>query len=776
MTNDNEEKQQIPEDAIWFYYDTCNFSIIPLGVNNADEPEKKPSLTTWDKYKTERPTREEIQQWINDGLFKNIGVICGHVSGDLVIVDIDDETIPEICKINWESILKSGAWPGKTGKGYQIWCRHHGNPGGIKKLLKYHIEYRANNGYCVAPPSIHPNGNIYSFIGIKNYSELPILIKKDVQQIFNEMKKKIGETWNIKDKPTFTGSQKTDAISEYSKCVEIALNSITSKGLRYYTIYGIASAFYFKKIPLDMALQRIKQFNMEKCVPPHSNEIVEQAVKGAYQKDAHRYGCEFWMDDAELCPYENIMECPHGKKKAKQELAKKYNIFTYKEKENDKKEKYYVKDGVICPRLADLIQNEYDFHFSTTIDNKEIFYYNDGVYHNNGETTISMIAEDYMEDLSTVHRKNEVISHIQDANYVSREVFNTDIELLNLENGVYNIKTKELQPHSPERFFINKLNVKYNKDATCPKIQKFLSEVIYKEDIPVIQEFFGYCLHRRYDIHKACMFLGGGKNGKSTVIRLLVKMLKDDNVSNKALQDLMYNRFAINSLYGKLLNAAADISDQALDNTGLFKQLTGEDRVDAEKKFKDSYGFTNYAKFLFSANTLPKTKDESYAFYRRWILISFPNTFEGKKCNKNLIDEITTEDELSGLLNWSLQGLERLMENGDFIYSKSVDDVMEQYKTMSDPIYAYCKKFLQCDEKEHVLKDELWKHYSKWCEENKLPKIPKNILTRELSKNLSEMRIGRTGGKGHQKHAFMGIKWQKQDNPTTKTTGEKPLW
>jgi len=297
-----------------------------------------------------------------------------------------------------------------------------------------------------------------------------------------------------------------------------------------------------------------------------------------------------------------------------------------------------------------------------------------------------------------------------------------------------------------------------------PINKKVFSEVVYKHDISVLQEFIGYCLYKKYHIHKATMFLGGGKNGKSTAINLLIALLGKENVANKELQEIIYNRFATSSLYGKLLNASADISSKALSKTGKFKELTGGDYVEAEAKFKDSFNFTNYAKFLFSANALPKASDDSYAFYRRWILISFPNTFDGKTCDPNLLEKLTTEEELSGFLNWAVDGLQRLLANGEFSYGKTVEDVMELYKTLSDPVYAYCTEFLKNQIGGHILKENLYKHYVKWCKEKQLPIIPKNILTGNLAKHLSDIKMGRIGGKGNQKPAYLDIGWKIEDN------------
>ena len=764
---ENQPTSKDIEKWVWWYHNQ-GFSIIPL-----KEKDKRPNIDKWEKYHQQQPTKEEIQTWLDQELFKNIAVICGHVSDDLVVIDIDDEKIPKDIGLKLDKIAETGAWIVKTGKGYHIYCKHHGNPGGIKKPLKYKIEYRANRGYVVAPPSIHPNGKQYTFMGIKKPEDLPELEEKDVKSMFQDFKEKIGNAWNIKPSKakTQTPSMKDkDKIRGYPRCVEIALNKVTKHPMRYYTIYGIASSFAMNNIPKEMAMKRIERFNMEKCSPKHKNHIVEQAVNGAYKEGSKKYGCEFWMDQAETCPYENIGDCYYGNLKIKRELAKEYKIFKWGEKTNkETKETYPVKTGVVFPNLAELIINEFDYHFVTTTDTKEIYYYNGGIYHSQGENIIRNISEEYMEQLSSKHGKNEIEDHIRDKNYKPRTIFNTPKHLINLANGIYNLRTKQLIPHNPKYFFINEIPVEYNPDAKCPKIIKFLKEVIDEKNIPCIQEFIGYCLFRDYPIHKAFMFIGSGKNGKSTTINLITTFLGRTNIANKELQQLTYDKFAKSKLYGRLINAAADISSSSLGSTGTFKGLTGGDYTDAEKKFMDSFEFKNYAKMVFSANTLPKTKDDSYAFYRRWILINFPNTFEGKECEPYILDKLTTPQEMSGLFNWAIKGLERLLKQNKFTYEKTVEDIRNQYKTLSDPVFAFCQKFLTSETSGYLIKKDVYKRYNEWSNENDLPVTPKNMFTQDLEKHLPNMQSGRSRINGRLTQVYNYINWKME-----KTVDENP--
>ncbi|GAI17012.1 unnamed protein product, partial [marine sediment metagenome] len=101
--------------------------------------------------------------------------------------------------------------------------------------------------------------------------------------------------------------------------------------------------------------------------------------------------------------------------------------------------------------------------------------------------------------------------------------------------------------------------------------------------------------------------------------------------SNLSLQAIEYQRFAVADLFGKLVNLYADIPSTKMEHVGVFKMLTGGDTIGAEKKFRDRFGFNNYARLVFSTNKPPKVDEDTLAFWRRWIMINLPNKFEGGK-------------------------------------------------------------------------------------------------------------------------------------------------
>ena len=384
-----------------------------------------------------------------------------------------------------------------------------------------------------------------------------------------------------------------------------------------------------------------------------------------------------------------------------------------------------------APIYGEAIKQKY--RFATHMHSHVIYVYTDGIYEPIGEEVIREEARKMLGEEATEHRVNEIVAHIRETTFTPPEKFNPPLELVNLENGILNIFTGELLPHTPDIIFLNKLPVRYDPNASCPKIMQFLSEVVDEDNIPLLQEIAGYCLLRDYPFARAVMLVGNGNNGKSTFLNLLMRFLGEKNVASPSLQSLIYNRFSVAELFGKLACIHADIPNQKLTQTGMFKMLTGNDRIFADVKMKKPFEFKNYAKLLFSANELPPTNDTSIAFWRRWILIRFPNTFPegGEKTDPEILKKLTTPEELSGFLNWALEGLKRLLDQKGFTMTKSEREVEREWVARSDSLRAFVMDYVERGDG-WTSKDDFYQAYTRFCEEHDLVAIEKAAVGRRL--------------------------------------------
>jgi len=405
----------------------------------------------------------------------------------------------------------------------------------------------------------------------------------------------------------------------------------------------------------------------------------------------------------------------------------------------------------IPKKLADRIKNER--HFLTARDNEDVFVYDGHVYNLDGEATIKEMGRKKLKELSKEYYISETMNHLRQTTYVPRDWLDADNPLIVTKNCVLNPETLETFPCSPEIFTTIAIPVTYDTEKDCPAIKKFLTEVVNIADIKLLQEICGYILLKRYVFQKAVMMLGSGANGKSTMIRIIAAMIGSDNISTPSLQSLLYDRFAASQLYHKLANLHADIPDKELKNTGLFKMLLGGDWIDAQRKHRDPFKFINYAKLIYSANELPKTNDLTPAFFRRWILINFPNTFpeDSKKCDPHIIGKLTTEDELSGFLNWSLVGLQRLLKQGHFSKTQPSTEIEAEWIRQTDSLAAFVKENVKVKRGMCISKEMFYEHYTEYCSENESDVITKSSVGHRLPTLISQTSAFKPQYKGKQR-------------------------
>jgi len=426
-------------------------------------------------------------------------------------------------------------------------------------------------------------------------------------------------------------------------------------------------------------------------------------------------------------------------------------------------------DGRFIPaKLAEWIMGKYTF--ATMMDNEETYVYLDGFYQPMGDALIKKLVKEALGDEYRKNRALEVLDFVKASTYTKRR--EEPPHLIPLENGILDLSKVpfELKPHSPDYMFFNKLPVKYAPEADCPAIKKFMREITNsEEDATILEEVIGFCLYRAYFIAKALMLVGDGSNGKSTFLNLVKAFLGQQNVCGQSLQDLELHRFAKADLYTKLANIYADLPDRALQSTGTFKMLTGRDLIAAEKKFSQTFHFANYAKLLFSANKVPEANDDTSAFFRRWIIIVFPKAFTGSNADPYILEKLTTEAELSGLLNLALAGLKRLLKTGQFSYSRTTEETKEDYIRKSSPIAAFVLDCLETDSDAFIEKKPLYTVFAEYCRNLQLPTVLQDTFFKNLPKHIAVADY-RPKVEGKRLYAFKGVRYSASVSSVSKVS------
>ncbi|WMW22763.1 phage/plasmid primase, P4 family [Methanolobus mangrovi] len=372
--------------------------------------------------------------------------------------------------------------------------------------------------------------------------------------------------------------------------------------------------------------------------------------------------------------------------------------------------------------------------FITFEDTKNIFHYRNGVYVPGGEDIIARIVQNSLGDASKKRHISEIQNYVQLETLIPRGRVNHDLKRINLLNGLYNLETEQLEPHIPDYISIVQLPVAYDSNAKCPLIEKFIGEVLEPKRVPVIYEFLGYCMIPDSRLEYSLMLLGKGANGKSVMLSLFGEFLGGQNTSAESLHMLEKDPYSTAELYGKLANIFPDLASRAIYENSTFKMLTGNEKeIRAQRKFEHPFKFKNTARLIFSANNLPPAPGDDFAYFRRWIPLKFPNTFEGKRADKNLIDKLTQPEELSGLFNICVKALKKLLQRGQYSFELTTEEVTKLYRINSDPIAQFADDCVVYSDND-TLKSKMYSEFIIWCQDNDVPLVHENVFSKRFTK------------------------------------------
>lgn len=403
-----------------------------------------------------------------------------------------------------------------------------------------------------------------------------------------------------------------------------------------------------------------------------------------------------------------------------------------REKRSKRRKELFDEDGkLIFSALLDHIYGKYKF--VTTDDTEELFYYDEGIY-TPAIVRVKADVESALNSTATSNIVKEVIGHLQRASYVPREEFNQFRNYLPVKNGLLNLETFTLDEFDPRKIFTYKLDVAYDPNAKCPAFKKFLSEVLKPEDIEIIQEFFGYCFYPDMPAHKTLWLYGIGRNGKTSLVNILLSLLSKETAVSIPLEELDGNhRFTVARLFGKLVNVTSEPAARKGMQSVILKKLTGSDVISAEVKNKQqTIDFVNFAKFIVLGNLFPQISDPTLAFWQRIIVIEFPYTFIGD-ATPNKDKDIIEKDGCAGILNWCISGLKRLRGNNfHFTESKTSDEMRLEFEKRSNPVTAFLNEICIFDSASIILKNELYARYKDYCQVEGLASIGKGELTKQL--------------------------------------------
>lgn len=300
---------------------------------------------------------------------------------------------------------------------------------------------------------------------------------------------------------------------------------------------------------------------------------------------------------------------------------------------------------------------------------------------------------------------------------VSLDEFDADPNILNLMDGLYDISSGMLEPHTPEKLSLLQLPIKIPQgeaaEATdCPTFKRFVSEIMRHDEkkILLLQEIAGYCLTKSTMFQKAFIFHGNGANGKSTFLDCLQTVLGPKNASSLTIQN-MSSPFGLAGLHKKRLNVVEEISSNYFESDMIKKIITGAS-ITCDRKYQEPFIFRPCAKIIFAANTLPKIRDVSKGLYRRFMVVPFIAEFLD---HPDLRLPERLRDETAGIFLWMIDGLKRLLMQDGFTETPEVLQAATDFKEQNSALVEFFLSMTDVAIGAAVSAKTAYLHYKNYC-------------------------------------------------------------
>lgn len=366
------------------------------------------------------------------------------------------------------------------------------------------------------------------------------------------------------------------------------------------------------------------------------------------------------------------------------------------------------------------------------------------------ETTCSLLANDLREIAQRLAWRKEI--------QCSRNDFNRSKELVNLQNGVFNLETDELLEHDPRFRFTYQVKANYLGDADmidCSAFEEFCRSSLDcdPDKRQLLLEMIGY-ICSELTAGKCAFFLKGQPNsGKSVILEFIGQLFDSSLVSNVPLHQLG-DRFFRAELAGKKVNIAGEIAGRALRDISIFKSITGGDRLTGEFKGKDPFYFTPGCKLLFAGNTLPRTTeaDTTAAFVNRLKVLLFQQSIPQKKQDKQLLSRLRREAD--SIVTLSLHAVQRLTErNFEFTLPADSKIFLRSFATRSNILDGFLDECCILSADARVFNTELFGAFTAYCAQNGWDALSRpafyDLLSGVPHVYAKRIRIGSDNRQGH---------------------------
>lgn len=425
----------------------------------------------------------------------------------------------------------------------------------------------------------------------------------------------------------------------------------------------------------------------------------------------------------------------------------KYAPWVYTTEDRQGNVKVHIREAQLAKGIAagvDYIQLR-----SPNSDKEAVYVYEYGVY---SAYNTNMLNGMIGEFIPTRHTSLALLNNTRSLLLAERnnvrqiDDINNDDRYINFRNGLYDVKSHRLIPHTPEVIYTYQINADYEADNhAMPVFEKFMNDLCTSDGVvdeskkALLQEWMGLSIsnipaHRL----KKCLILHSrlGNTGKSQYLKLISALVGDSNVSSVAMQEFS-ERFKPSFMFGKRLNIVGDQQYTDIGSSSMFKSLTGGDPIICEMKGKGAFSFIYSGVLLFACNELPSfTDDKGGHLFERLCIVPCSNTIPPEKRDPYIVDSMLKEK--SAIVNWAIEGLDRLLNNGLKITScKSGITELNEYRARTDTVYAYLFReyTITGNKNDRVLRSRFDTDYTNWCVSEGITPMKKRNIKERMAAN-----------------------------------------
>jgi len=395
-----------------------------------------------------------------------------------------------------------------------------------------------------------------------------------------------------------------------------------------------------------------------------------------------------------------------------------------------------------------------------------IFNYDNGVYSMMSDQDISsLVLNSLYEDMLWGYRtKKSVADKVACLLSIIPDLVLTDDNgyIFNVKNGLLNIVTKELKKHTPNYVSLIQSSTIYDPEAQCPTWDQCMLNWMEGEESEkktrLLQQFCGYTLSSSMKKSTALFLIGDGGNGKSTFADTVAMVIGDKGVSHIDL-DALYGQFGMKGLIGKRLNIVEEVAGNYYESNKLKHLISGEE-ITIDMKYKDQFKFRPQAKFIFAVNQMPRVDDTSTATERRIAAVQFLNNFRDRPNTELRFTNGKLYNELPGILNWMLKGVDMLREDEKFVVTQEQLNLLAEYRQENSSVEGFIAECIEFQEGLVSPAKDIYEAYVNYCKRDGRKSKSNMAFSKEMKaygyRNRKFTFIARTNG--HDGNRFEGIK------------------